>query len=865
MNPTPMMKQYLEIKEKYKEHIIFFRLGDFYEMFFEDAVTVSRELELTLTGKDCGLDTRAPMCGIPYHSAPTYIPRLIEKGFTIAICEQVEDPKDVVKGIVKRDVVKIITPGTLTDNVALDDKKNNYLACVNIVRNTAAIAYADITTGEVKLSKMITGDVVSKLLNELARINPSEIVLPNNLDVLNNMIVKRFNSYITKYDNTNLNESVTNLIKRKDLNKLEESVITNLLNYIFETQKNMQEQINNIEIFSVDKYLELDMSTRTNLEIEVSNRTKTKKGSLLWVLDKTITAMGARQLNKWVKNPLVNIDEIEKRQNAVESLIDKFILKDELSTLLNEVYDIERIIVKIVNNSAMPREFIMLKNSLKKLPNIKELLKAIGVETKDEYLIKLYNDLDVLSDISDLIESSIVEEPPITIKDGEIFKMGYNDLLDELKQVKTKGNNWLMELEAKEKELTGIKMLKVAYNRIFGYYIEVTNSYKSMVPKDRYIAKQTLAGCERYITEDLKILEEKILSSDTKLKDLEYKLFLDLRSKVGSEVLRIQQSAEVLAVIDSLISIANVAIEQNYIKPILTNNEFDDKSLNNEIIIKQGRHPVVEKSLKDETFIPNETFLDNNENLLNIITGPNMAGKSTYMRQVALISYMAQIGSFVPAEYAKLSIVDKIFTRIGASDDLAMGESTFMVEMSELANILKNATNNSLVILDEIGRGTSTYDGLAIAWAAAEHISSITKCKTLFATHYHELTELEETLENVKNYKVEVEENGEDVIFMHKIVKGHADSSYGIYVAKLAGIPTKTITRAKAILKDLKLNDLAKKKIETSKTIDAKDIAVDMFNYNLNELANKLESIDLDELSPKDALNELYALKELLP
>lgn len=864
MKPTPMMEQYLDIKEKYKEHILFFRLGDFYEMFFDDAITVSRELELTLTGKDCGLKERAPMCGIPYHSAPTYIPKLIEKGYTIAICEQVEDPKDVVKGIVKRDVVKIVTPGTLTDNTSLDDKKNNYLVCVNVIRNTGVIAYTDITTGEVKLSKTVTGEVVSKLLNEIARINPVEIILPNNLDNLNKIITKRFNIYVSKYQNENINDNITKLIKNKELNKLEESVITNLLNYIFETQKNIQKQINDIEVFSIDKYLELDMSTRTNLEIEVSNRTKAKKGSLLWVLDKTVTAMGTRQLTKWVKNPLVNIDEINKRQNAIESLIAQFILKDEITNLLNEVYDIERIIVKIVNNSAMPREFVMLKNSIKKIPRIKELLKQVALNSKDEYLAKLYNDLDVLNDISTLIDLAILEEPPITIKDGEIFKLGYNDELDELKEVKTKGNNWLMELEAKEKELTNIKLLKVAYNRVFGYYIEVTNSYKSMVPKDRYITKQTLAGCERYITEELKILEEKIIHSDTKLKDLEYKLFLEIREKVSNEVLRIQTSAEVLSILDTLISLSNVAIEYNYVKPVLTTNNEDEKSLNNQIIISQGRHPVVEKSLKDETFIPNDTNLDNNENLLNIITGPNMAGKSTYMRQVALISYMAQIGSYVPADKAKLSIVDKIYTRIGASDDLAMGESTFMVEMSELANILKNSTSNSLVILDEIGRGTSTYDGLAIAWATVEHISNITKCKTLFATHYHELTELEDTLNNVKNYKVEVEENGEDVIFMHKIVKGYADSSYGIYVAKLAGIPSKTITRAKTILKDLKLNDIAKKKIESSKNIDAKEIAVDMFNYNLNELANKLSQIDIDELSPKEALDQLYKLKEML-
>ena len=859
MKPTPMMVQYLEIKERYKEHILFFRLGDFYEMFFDDAITVSKELELTLTGKDCGLDKRAPMCGIPYHSSSTYIPKLIEKGYTVAICEQIEDAKDVVKGIVKRDVVKLITPGTLTDNTSLDDKKNNYIASIHIVKNTASIAYCDISTGEVKVSKIITTDIINKIFSQLARINPAEVIIKSNEELLEKNITKRFNTYVSKYDNYDKNENITKLIKNINLNKIEEDSITLLLNYIFETQKNSQEQINKVEIFEVDKYVELDVSTRNNLEIEVSNRTKLKKGSLLWVLDKTVTAMGTRLLTKWIKNPLLDRNEINKRLNSTEVLINEFIIKDELENLLKNVYDIERIIAKIVNNSAMPREFITLKNSLSHLPKIKELLIHLAKSTNDEYITKLCNDLDSLKDVHMLLEKSIIQEPPITIKDGEIFKLGYNDELDKLKEVKTEGNNWLMNLEIKEKELTNIKMLKISYNRIFGYYIEVTNSYKSMVPKDRYITKQTLAGCERYITEELKLLEEKILNSDEKLKSLEYKLFVELREKVGSQILRIQQTAEVLATIDTLSSFATVASLYNYTKP-----EIIDNLGSKEIIIKEGRHPVVEKSLKELEFIPNDTFLDNDSNLLNIITGPNMAGKSTYMRQVALITYMAQIGSYVPASLAKISIVDKIFTRIGASDDLAMGESTFMVEMSELAGILKNATENSLVILDEIGRGTSTYDGLAIAWATAEHISSVTKCKTLFATHYHELTELEDNLDNVKNYAVEVEENGEDVIFMHKIVKGHANSSYGIYVAKLAGVPNKTITRAKAILKDLKLNDLAKKKIEESKNVKAEEIAVDMFNYNLNELANKLNEIDIDELSPKEALEKLYSLKEIL-
>ena len=856
MKPTPMMVQYLDIKEKYKEHILFFRLGDFYEMFFDDAITVSKELELTLTGKDCGLEERAPMCGIPFHSSNTYIPKLIDKGYTVAICEQVEDAKDVVKGIVKRDVVKIITPGTLTDNNSLNDKKNNYIASIHIYKNNAAISYCDVSTGEVKVSKVITYDIVNKIFSQLARINPAEVIIKSEEDLLQKNIIKRFNTYVSKYDNYDKNDNITKLIKNIKLDKIEEDSLTLLLNYIFETQKNSQEQINKIELFEIDKYVELDVSTRNNLEIEVSNRTKQKKGSLLWVLDKTVTAMGTRMLTKWIKNPLTNVNEINKRLNATEVLINQFIIKDELEELLKNVYDIERIIAKVVNNSAMPREFVTLKNSLFHLPKIKELLLHLAKETNDEYIIKLCNDLDSLKDVYTLLQSAIIEDPPLTIKDGEIFKLGYNNELDELKNVKIEGNNWLMELEAKEKELTNIKMLKVSYNRIFGYYIEVTNSYKSLVPKDRYITKQTLAGCERYITEELKNLEEKILNSDEKLKTLEYKLFVDLREKVGGQILRIQQTAEVLATIDTLCSFSKVSILYNYTKPEIVEN--------GQIIIEDGRHPVVEKALNDTSFIPNDTLLDNNENILSIITGPNMAGKSTYMRQVALITYLAQIGCYVPASKAKISVVDKIFTRIGASDDLAMGESTFMVEMTELANILKNATEKSLVILDEIGRGTGAYDGLAIAWATAEHISNITKCKTLFATHYHELTELEDSLNNVKNYAVSVEENGDDVIFMHKIVKGHASSSYGIHVAKLAGLPSKTLTRAKVILKDLKLNDLAKKKIEESKSVKAEEIAVDIFNYNLNELANELKAIDLDELSPKEALEKLYKLKEIL-
>ncbi len=856
MKPTPMMQQYLEIKEKHLEYILFFRLGDFYEMFFDDAITVSRELELTLTGKDCGLETRAPMCGIPYHAATTYIPRLIEKGYKIAICEQTEDAKNVAKGIVKREVVKIITPGTITDNNILDDKKNNYIACVYTEGKKGAVAYSDITTGEIKVSSVLTEYTIEKILAELARINPTEILVNSKEDKIVKQISKRFNSYISEFSNKDINDISNNLISSLNLESVNKSAIGIILNYIYETQKDVVRQINKVELYEIEKYMQLDVATRRNLEIIESNREKAKKGSLLWVLDKTTTAMGARMLTKWLQNPLLDKVEIEKRYNATEVLINEFIFKDELVILLKNVYDIERIISKVVNGSAMPRDLITLKNSIKYLPQIKELVQAIASKTADTYFIELSNKIDVLKDVYNLLESSLIEEAPIVIKDGGIIKLGYDTEIDELKEAKTKGASWLIDLEQKEKQLTNIKMLKVAYNRIFGYYIEVTNSYKSMVPKDRYITKQTLAGCERYITEELKILEEKILKSEDKLKDLEYKMYIDIRQKIGNEIVRIQETAEILAILDTLISYATVAIEYNYVKPSINEENVID--------IEEGRHSVVEKALKETHFTPNCTYMNNSENMLSIITGPNMAGKSTYMRQVALISYMAQIGSYVPAKRANVCIVDRIFTRVGASDDLAMGESTFMVEMSELSNILKNATPKSLVILDEIGRGTSTHDGLAIAWATAEHIVNETKCKTLFATHYHELTELEDTLEGVKNYSVQIEENGEDIIFMHKIVRGSVSESYGIYVAKLAGLPSKTLTRAKHILKDLKITDVAKKKIEESKKIDASRLAVDMFNYNLNEIATIIEETDLDELSAREGLDLLYKLKEKL-
>lgn len=862
---TPMMQMYLDTKEKYKDCILFYRLGDFYEMFFDDAIVCSKELELTLTGKDCGLEERAPMAGIPHHAINTYIPKLVEKGYKVAICEQLEDPKQA-KGIVKRDVVKIITPGTITELTMLDDKKNNYIASLVYDMKRCAIAFCDVSTGEFLVSTMIGMDVNQKIQNEIARIAPSEIVLGKNnknSKYLEELLNKTKDVYISKYDNLNENEQLLKIISSNNitLTDAEKEASTLLLNYIEETQKSSINQINNLQKYEIERYMQLDISTRKNLEILEANREKTKKGSLLWVLDDTVTAMGARALRHFLEAPLLDINQIKKRQDAVEVLVNDNILRNDIRNALKSVYDMERLVSKVVSGSVTPRELVSLKNSLKNLPTLKNILARTINETKNVYLYELYNSLDTLKDIYELIDKSIVEDAPIALKDGGIIKEGYNQDVDEYKKASTQGQDWLMELEAKEKERTGIKgkWLRVGYNRVFGYYIEVTNSYKNMVPEDRYIRKQTLAGAERYITEELKQIEDKILGAQEKLTDLEYNLFCEVRENVAKQVIRIQSSANVISTLDVIASFAKVAVDNNYVKPELVTT--------GEIEIKDGRHAVVEKALKSEEFIPNDVYLNDNTDRFLIITGPNMAGKSTYMRQVAITTYMAQIGSFVPASKAKISIVDRIFTRIGASDDLAMGQSTFMVEMQELSNILQNATKNSLIILDEIGRGTSTYDGLAIAWATVEYVADTSKlgAKTLFATHYHELIELEKKIDGVKNYSVEVKEKGDDVIFLRKITPGGADESYGIYVAKLAGVEKTVITRAKQILKDLENVDLAKKTInEKRKKITTDEIQVDMFNYKMAEVSRILEKTNLDELTPKDALEVLYKLKEKL-
>ncbi len=862
---TPMMQMYLDTKEKYKDCILFYRLGDFYEMFFEDAKTCSKELELTLTGKDCGLEERAPMCGIPHHAVNTYIPKLVEKGYKVAICEQLEDPK-YAKGIVKRDVVKIITPGTITELTMLDDKKNNYIASLNATKDSCAISFCDISTGEFFVSSLTGIDINTKIKNEIARINPSEIVVSAN-SKYNELIIKDiskiFNIYISKYSNLEENKLFKDIINKSNINisDLESLSCNILLNYIEETQKSNINQINNIKKYEIEKYMQLDITTRKNLEILEANREKTKKGSLLWVLDETVTAMGGRQLRHWIEAPLLDIVEIKKRQDVVEILVNNNLLRDDIQDVLKTVYDIERIISKVVTSNVNARELLSLKNSLENLPTLKNVLGKIVNETKNVYFYELYQKLDTLEDIYSLIENSIADDAKITIKEGGIIKDGFDEQVDEYRKASTQGQDWLMELEAKEKERTGIKgkWLRVGYNRVFGYFIEVTNSYKNMVPEDRYIRKQTLAGAERYITEELKEIEDKILGAKDKLVDIEYEIFCKIRDKIASQVIRVQNTASVVATLDVLCSFATVAINNRYVKPKITTDGNID--------IKNGRHAVVEKALKNDEFIPNDVYMNNDSDRFLIITGPNMAGKSTYMRQVAIITYMAQLGSFVPADSAKVSIVDRIFTRIGASDDLAMGQSTFMVEMQELSNILENATKNSLIILDEIGRGTSTYDGLAIAWATVEYVADKEKigAKTLFATHYHELIELEGKVEGVKNYSVDVKEKGDDVIFLRKITPGGADESYGIYVAKLAGIKKSVIQRSKQILKELENVDLAKKTIqEKKKKITTEEIQVDMFNYKMAEITRILEKTDLDEITPKDALEVLYRLKEKL-
>lgn len=876
MSITPMMQQYLETKKQYKDCIIFYRLGDFYEMFFEDAITASKELEITLTGKNCGLEERAPMCGVPYHAVDSYLNKLVTKGYKVAIVEQVEDPA-TAKGIVKREVVRIVTPGTNLNTSALDETKNNYLMSIVCVENCFGIAIVDITTGDFFVTEVENNRA---LLDEIYKFMPSEIICNDAFlltgididDLKNRLNITLFQLESWYFDDDMCKKALTDHFKVYDLSALgidNYDVGTNaagaLMQYLTETQKNSLSHLTQIIPYSTNKFMILDTSTRRNLELCETLREKQKRGSLLWVLDKTKTAMGARMLRSYIEQPLIDKESIIKRQKAIEELNKSLITRDELREYLSPIYDLERLISKVAYKSANPRDLIALLNSLKMLPHIKTVIQ----DFKSPLFKEITEELDALDDITSLIDNSINEDPPINIKEGGIIKEGYNEEVDRLRKAKTEGKTWLAELETKEKEKTGIKGLKIKYNKVFGYYLDVTNSYKDLVP-DYYVRKQTLTNSERYTTDELKQLEDVILGAEDKLFSLEYNIFSEIRDEISSQVVRIQTTAKALAKIDVFASLAYVAEHNNYVKP-----NINEKGI---IDIKNGRHPVVEKMMPDSMFVTNDTYLDMNNNRVSIITGPNMAGKSTYMRQTALITLMAQIGSFVPATSANIGVCDKIFTRVGASDDLASGQSTFMVEMTEVANILRNATPKSLLILDEIGRGTSTFDGLSIAWAVVEHICDIKLlgAKTLFATHYHELTELEGTMKGVNNYCISVKEQGDNIVFLRKIVKGGADKSYGIQVAKLAGVPDSVINRAKELVAELSNADITAKAKEIAanmtpgNSIKGVNDNVELHQMSLfdtvkeDDIITEIEELDLGTMTPIDALNHLYKIQNKL-
>ena len=869
---TPMMQHYLQTHEEYKDCILFYRLGDFYEMFFDDAKVVSKELELTLTGKSCGAEERAPMCGIPYHAAETYLTRLVKKGYKVAICEQVEDPK-LAKGMVKREVTRVVTPGTTLNAQALDETKNNYIMCIAYIGDHYGISSADITTGDYYVTEV---DSERKLLDEVNKYQPTEIICNEAFyisgididDMKNRMGIVIYSLDAWYFSDETAQMTLKDHFKVRDLEGLgladyDSGVVAAgaLLKYLYETQKTTLSNLVAIHPYTTGKFMIIDSSTRRNLELVETLREKQKRGSLLWVLDKTRTAMGARTLRSFVEQPLIERTEIEERYDAIDEFNTNAITREEIREYLNPVYDLERLITRVTYQTANPRDLIAFRNSIHMLPPIKTLMS----DFQSPLLKRLYEQLDTLDELYELIERSITEEPPLTLHDGGILKEGYNEEVDRLRKAKTDGKSWLADLEAKEREKTGIKNLKIKYNKVFGYYLEVTNSFKDMVP-DYFTRKQTLANAERFITPELKELEDVILGAEDKLIVLEYELFREVRQKVADEVVRIQKTAKAVAQIDVFASLATVAEQNNYCRP-----KLNEKGL---IDIKDGRHPVVERMIQNEMFVANDTYLDNGSNRVSIITGPNMAGKSTYMRQSALIVLMAQIGSFVPAKSAKIGIVDRIFTRVGASDDLASGQSTFMVEMSEVANILRNATSNSLLILDEIGRGTSTFDGLSIAWAVVEHISNprLLGAKTLFATHYHELTELEGKLNSVNNYCIAVKEKGDDIVFLRKIVKGGADKSYGIQVAKLAGVPDNVIERAKEIVEELSNNDITEivQNISaegSSKRSKPKLDEVDLEQISLldtmdnDTILNELKELDLGQMTPIEAMNKLYELQ----
>ena len=873
---SPMMVHYCQTKCAYKDSILFYRLGDFYEMFFEDAKTVSRELELTLTGKDCGLSERAPMCGIPYHAAETYINRLIDKGYKVAICEQVEDPK-TAKGIVKREVTRVVTPGTNLNMQELDEGKNNYLMSIVCVGDHFGVSTADITTGDCYVTEI---DEERKLWDEINKFLPAEIIcndafLVSGVDVddLRNRLhisVFALESWYFGDDlckQTLLEHFKISSLEGLGLGDYDSGVIAagSLFRYLLDTQKNTMEHMNKIIPYTTDRYMVIDSSSRRNLELVETLREKQKRGSLLWVLDKTKTAMGARMLRSFVEQPLIDADAINERLDAVTELNMQAMLREEIREYLNPVYDLERLVSRISYRSANPRDLLAFKMSLEMIPHIKNLL----ANFTSPLLVRINEQMDGLEDLYTLLEASITEDPPLAVKEGGIIREGYNEQVDTYRNSKTQGKSWLAQLEAEEKEKTGIRNLKIKYNKVFGYYLEVTNSFKDLVP-EYYTRKQTLTNAERYITPKLKELEDMILGAEDKLFALEYDLFCQVREKLAAQIPRIQETAKAIAQLDVYASLSVVAQRNNYVRPTVNTKGVID--------IKNGRHPVVEKMINNDMFIANDTYLDNGSKRVSVITGPNMAGKSTYMRQTALIVLMAQIGSFVPAEKAKIGVVDRIFTRVGASDDLASGQSTFMVEMTEVANILRNATAKSLLILDEIGRGTSTFDGLSIAWAVIEHISNtkLLGAKTLFATHYHELTELEGKIPGVNNYCIAVKERGDDIVFLRKIVKGGADKSYGIQVAKLAGVPDSVLDRAKELVDELVHTDITstfKDLAENSRKTKPKAVhydEVDLEQISLfdtvqdQDIIEELKNLDITMLTPMDAMNTLYRLQNKL-
>ena len=874
---TPMMKMYLETKKQHDDCIIFYRLGDFYEMFFDDATTASKEMEITLTGKSCGLEERAPMCGVPYHAVDSYINRLVTKGYKVCIVEQTEDPAQA-KGLVKREVVRIVTPGTNLNTAAMDEGKNNYITSIAYIGGKFGISIADVTTGDYYVTEVTTE---RNVVDEINKFMPSEIICNHSFlmsgmdidDLKDRLSISVFELEEWYFDEEICSDVLKEHFGMVDLAGLGISNMSlgiiasgSLLKYLYETQNNSLSHMTKLIPYSTSTFMILDTSTRRNLELCETLREKQKKGSLLWVLDKTKTAMGARTLRNYIEQPLISKEEIINRQKVIEELNKSMITRDELREYLAPIYDLERLLSKISYRSANPRDLIAFKTSLSMLPHIKNII----MDFKSPLFKDIYNRLDVLEDITTLISESIMDDPPINIKEGGIIRTGYNEEIDKLRNAKTEGKTWLAEMEASEKESTGIKNLKIKYNKVFGYYIEVSNSFKDQVP-DYYVRKQTLTNAERYTTNKLKELEDVIMGAEDKLFSLEYNIFTAIRDEIFNQINRIQQTAKAVAQIDVFASLAFVADRNHYVKP-----KINEKGV---IDIKDGRHPVVEKMMPDNTFIANNTFLDMNNNRLAIITGPNMAGKSTYMRQTALIVLMAQIGSFVPAKYANISICDKIFTRVGASDDLASGQSTFMVEMTEVANILRNATANSLLILDEIGRGTSTFDGLSIAWAVVEHIcdKKLLGAKTLFATHYHELTELEGTLPGVNNYCISVKEQGDDIVFLRKIVAGGADKSYGIQVAKLAGVPESVLNRAKELVNELSNADITVKAKEIAANLQPGNNVLPTMNDDLeahqmtlfdtvreDDIIKELQEIDLGTMTPIEGLNYLYKLQNQL-